>query len=143
MTTVDLQPEQAAHAAHHGRGVWPFARHYLEMVAAMVAGMVVLGSLAHGVAALAGTEVPDGTEATALLMAAEMAAGMTVWMRRRGHGWPATLEMSGAMFVPLLALFPLLWAGALDDGSLMVADHVAMFPLMALVMVRRRTEYGW
>ena len=143
MTSIELQPAQAAHAAHHGRGIRPFARHYLEMVVAMVAGMVVLAPLAHGLAALAGTGVPDGPEATALLMAAEMAAGMTVWMRHRGHGWPATLEMSGAMFVPPLALFPLLWAGAIDGDTLMVLDHVAMLPLMALVMVRRRAEYGW
>jgi hypothetical protein len=39
-------------AAGHGR--WRFLRHSLEMVAAMLVGMVVLGAALRGVLALAG-----------------------------------------------------------------------------------------
>jgi flagellar biosynthetic protein FliP len=67
---------------------------------------------------------------------------MVVWMRYRGHGWASTLEMAGVMFVPVIALFPLLWLGVISGDSLIVVEHVAMLPLMWLVMLRRRNEYG-
>jgi hypothetical protein len=120
----------------------PFLRHYLEMVAAMVVGMVVLGAAVRGVLALAGLELPAHPELLALEMAVDMSVGMVVWMRHRGHGWAATLEMAGAMFAPLGALFPLLWLGLIAGDSLMVLEHLAMLPLMYLVMLRRRAEYG-
>jgi hypothetical protein len=145
MATTDVEQRHTAdgaHSAHTGHGRWPFVRHYLEMVAAMFVGMAVLGGLVHGALALVGLEVPDQAEVTSLEMATYMTAGMTVWMRYRGHGWPATLEMSGAMFVPALALFPLLWAGALSGDDLLMLEHVLMLPLMYVVMLRRRSEYG-
>jgi hypothetical protein len=130
---------------HRGdtRGRWRFLRHYLEMVAAMLVGMAVLGAAVRGVLALAGLEFPARyPELAALEMAFDMSAGMVVWMRHRGHGWAATLEMVGAMFAPAITLFPLLWLGVISPGSLLLLEHVAMFPLMFLVMLRRRGEYG-
>jgi flagellar biosynthetic protein FliP len=113
------------------------------MVAAMVVGMVVLGAAVRGVLALAGlpylTQYP---ELAALEMAVTMSAGMVVWMRHRGHGWASTLEMAGAMFAPAVVLFPLLWLGVIAGDALPVLEHLAMFPLMYLVMLRRRAEYG-
>jgi hypothetical protein len=121
----------------------PFLRHYLEMVAAMVVGMVVLGAAVRGVLALAGLEFPaQYPELLALEMAVDMSVGMVAWMRHRGHGWAATLEMAGAMFAPLVALFPLLWLGLIAGDSLMVLEHLAMLPLMYLVMRYRRAAYG-
>jgi len=130
------------HAAE-GPGRRRFLRHYLEMVAAMVVGMVILGAAVRGVLALAGLEFPTQyPELAALEMAFDMSAGMIAWMRHRGHGWTSTLEMVGAMFAPAVALFPLLWLGAISGDALLVLEHLAMFPLMYLVMVRRRAEYG-
>jgi hypothetical protein len=125
-------------------GWWPFVRHYLEMVGAMLAGMLVLGGAVRGVLALAGLAYPTRyPELLALEMAVEMSVGMAAWMRWRRHGWAATLEMVGvAMFAPLAVLFPLLWLGAIGGGAVLVLEHVAMFPLMLLVMLRRRAEYG-
>jgi hypothetical protein len=121
----------------------PFLRHYLEMVAAMVVGMVVLGAAVRGVLALVGLEFPaQYPELAALEMAVDMSIGMVAWMRHRGHGWAATLEMAGAMFAPLVALFPLLWLGLIAGDSLMVLEHLVMLPLMYLVMRYRRAEYG-
>jgi hypothetical protein len=121
----------------------PFPRHYLEMVAAMLIGMVVLGATVRGVLALVGLAFPTRyPELAALEMAVEMSVGMAAWMRHRGQGWAATLEMAGAMFAPLVALFPLLWLGQIAGDSLMVLEHLAMLPLMYLVMLRRRAEYG-
>src|SRR6478752_3310327 len=97
--------EMRARAAH-GHGWWPFFRHYLEMIAAMFVGMAVLGAAVRAGLALTGLEFPARPEAAALEMAVDMSAGMIVWMRYRGHGWAATLEMAGSMIVPALALFP-------------------------------------
>jgi hypothetical protein len=138
-TTKDIEQRGAPHGEHGRRS---FARHYLEMVAAMFVGMAVLGGLVQGILALAGQETPDQPEVTALAMAFYMSAGMVVWMRYRGHGWAPTLEMAGVMFVPTVALFPLLWAGAISGDDLLMLEHVLMLPLMYVVMLRRRSEYG-
>ena len=122
---------------------WQFLRHYLEMVAAMLVGMVVVGAAVRGVLTLAGLELPTRyPELLALEMAFDMSVGMVAWMRYRGHGWASTLEMAGAMFAPAVALFPLLWLGVLSGEGLLVVQHLAMFPLMYLVMARRRAEFG-
>jgi hypothetical protein len=122
---------------------WRFLRHYLEMVAAMLLGMVVLGAALRGVLAFGGLRYPTQyAELVALEMAITMSAGMVAWMRHRGHGWAATLEMVGAMFAPAVVLVPLLWLGVIAGDALLLLEHLAMFPLMFLVMLRRRAEYG-
>jgi hypothetical protein len=123
---------------------WHFARHYLEMMVAMVVGMLVLGAATRGVLAVAGTELSASRhpELAALEMALDMSVGMAVWMRHRGHGWASTLEMCGAMFMPALVLFPLLWLKVIGPDSLIALEHLAMLPLILLVMLRRRSEYG-
>jgi hypothetical protein len=126
-----------------GGGRRRFLRHYLEMVAAMLVGMIVVGAAVRGVLALAGLGFPiRHPELAALEMAFDMSVGMVAWMRYRGHGWASTLEMTGAMFAPAVGLFPLLWLGLIDGEALLVLEHLAMFPLMFLVMLRRRAEYG-
>ncbi|GHB65541.1 hypothetical protein GCM10010306_069080 [Streptomyces umbrinus] len=132
-------PAERHGGERHG-GKRRFARHYLEMVVAMV----VLGAATRGVLALAGTELSASRnpELASLEMAFDMSVGMAVWMRRRGHGWASTLEMCGAMFVPALALFPLLWLDVIAADSMIALEHLVMLPLMFLVMVRRRREYG-
>ncbi|WP_235979982.1 hypothetical protein [Streptomyces albidus (ex Kaewkla and Franco 2022)] len=131
-----------SHGDQHARR--RFARHFLEMVAAMVVGMLVLGAATQGILALAGVEFSASRhpELASLEMAFDMSAGMAVWMRLRGHGWASTLEMCGAMFAPMLLLFPLLWLDVVAPGSVVALEHVAMLPLMFLVMLRRRDEYG-
>ncbi|HEX2275031.1 MAG TPA: hypothetical protein VHG90_14255 [Acidimicrobiales bacterium] len=119
-----------------------FLRHYLEMVVAMVAGMVVLGAAAAGAEAVTGLALPASPELTALTMAVAMAAGMVVWMRHRGHRWPATLEMAGAMLGPAVALMPLLWLGVIGGDAFLALEHTVMLPLMYLVMRRRRSDFG-
>jgi hypothetical protein len=134
--------EHTAHAAG-GHGRRGFLCHYLEMVAAMLVGMVALGAAVRGVVALAGLQYPTQyPELPALEMAVTMAAAMVAWMRHRGHRWASTLEMAGAMFAPAVALFPLLWLGLIASDTLLLLEHLAMFPLMYLVMLRRRAEYG-
>ncbi|MEN3535975.1 hypothetical protein AAH991_12735 [Microbispora sp. ZYX-F-249] len=125
---------------HAARRWGRFALHYLEMVVAMFPGMVALGLLwsALGIDPSYDRE----PELAYLLMAFDMSAGMAAWMRVRGHARAPALEMCGAMFAPVVPLFPLLWLGLIDGMTLMVAAHVAMFPLMLAVMLRRRAEYA-
>lgn len=117
-----------------------FAWHYVEMIIAMFAGMVVLGMLLSAVGL--GFSHERDPELAYLLMAFNMSVGMAAWMRYRGHGWARTLEMCGAMFAPALPLFPLLWVGLIDGESLMGLAHVAMFPLMLVIMLWRLDEYA-
>ncbi|WP_030922460.1 hypothetical protein [Streptosporangium amethystogenes] len=117
-----------------------FAWHYVEMVIAMFAGMFVLGMLLSAVGI--GFSHERQPELAYLLMAFDMSVGMAIWMRYRGHGWAATLEMCAAMFVPVVPLFPLLWLGLVDGGAVMTLAHLAMFPLMLAAMLRRHDEYA-
>jgi hypothetical protein len=118
-----------------------FIRHYLEMVAAMLLGMVVLGVPSAMLLELAGVD----TEAAGVLligMATTMTVPMVAWMRHRGHGWLPCWEMSAAMYVPTFAALALLEAGALGDAhAAMGIQHVVMFPAMLGVMLLRRDEY--
>jgi hypothetical protein len=123
-----------------------FTRHYVEMVVAMLLGMLVLGGALTIALAPLGVDVGDWREdAPALLllgMALTMTLPMAAWMRRRGHGWAPTWEMSAAMFVPTVAAIALLAAGTLADShAALMIQHVAMFPAMLLVMLVRLDEY--
>jgi hypothetical protein len=141
MTTAATS-NQGSGAATYGRR--RFLRHYAEMVAAMFVGMAVLGGVVRVAVALTGLtySTTDQPTLTALEMAFDMSVGMAVWMRYRGHGWASTLEMTGAMIAPVAALLPLLWLGLIDGDALMLVEHVVMLPLMYVVMLRRREEYG-
>jgi hypothetical protein len=112
-----------------------FIVHYLQMVAAMIVGMVVLGPASMFVGDGAGTEV------RALLMATSMTAGMAAWMAWRRHPWPAIVEMGLVMYLAFAVLFPLRWLGVLSAQGLIVLGHVLMLPAMAVAMLRRREEY--
>ncbi|GAA1016553.1 hypothetical protein Aple_019350 [Acrocarpospora pleiomorpha] len=115
-----------------GRFVW----HYVEMVLAMSLGMLLLGLLW-------GAVLPEVTrlDVSTLIMAADMCAGMAVWMRVRRHGWPAIAEMSLAMVAPFLVLLVPYWFGVLPGHLVTSIGHVLMFVFMALAMLRRRAEY--
>lgn len=120
-----------------------FLWHYVEMIIAMAVGMLVLGLARAGLLRLLDAELSSEAqpELAALLMAFDMSVGMVVWMRYRGHGWAATLEMVAAMFAPVVLLAPFTLAGAMSGHALMMVMHIAMLPLMLAVMLRRRAEY--
>ncbi len=125
---------------------WRFARHYAEMLVAMVAGMAVLGVPAGMALEALGTTTSELREDAPALLLLGMAVTMTVpmvgWMRLRGHGWAASNEMAASMFVPTFAAIALRWGGVVEDvGSLLVIQHVAMLPSMLVAMLLRREEY--
>ncbi len=123
-----------------------FGRHYLEMVIAMFAGMVVLGLPLEGLMQLAGygsAELREAAPAVALAgMGIIMTVPMVAWMRYRGHGWQPSLEMAASMIVPTIAVIVLLAVGVVDFGSAMRIEHIAMFPAMLAVMLARWDEYS-
>lgn len=122
-----------------------FIRHYIEMVAVMFAGMIVLGL--PGEAALkalgSGTSVlRDTAPAVVFLgMAATMTIPMVAWMRYRGHRWQPALEMAASMIIPTLVAIALLAADVLSFDSLMGLEHVAMLLGMLVAMLLRLDEY--
>lgn len=115
---------------------WRFVRHYLEMVAAMVAGMAALAAFGLVV------DLPDRTAVELVEMALWMTAPMVAWMRIRGHGWRVCNEMAAAMLLPAAAALALLGTGAVTDGhTLVMLEHTVMFPAMLGAMLLRRDEY--
>jgi flagellar biosynthetic protein FliP len=120
----------------HGT-TWHFVRHYLEMVAAMLVGMLALGATTILV-----LDLPDRTAVELVEMAAWMTIPMIAWMRHRGHGWRACNEMAAAMVLPAAGALALHGAGVVSDGhALLMLEHTVMFPAMLLVMLLRRDEY--
>ncbi|MBE1495126.1 flagellar biosynthetic protein FliP [Amycolatopsis lexingtonensis] len=111
-----------------------FTGHYVEMVAAMLIGMVALGPLWP-------SAWLERADAGALVMATDMTVAMVLAMALRRHSWPRIAEMAAAMYLPFAALLVPYWLGALSGTALMVAGHVLMFPLMLAAMVWRRAEY--
>jgi hypothetical protein len=120
------------------RRVWRFTRHYLEMVAAMLVGMVTL----YPLWLLVDAAWTRGIEVELLEMATAMTVPMVLWMRFRGHGVRPTLEMTLAMYAGFVVLFPLLWGGALSEMGVMMTGHVLMPVFMLLAMLARHEEYA-
>jgi len=123
------------------RRVVHFLRHLGEMFLAMMIGMAVLGWPLGGVleAVLAGAL--RSAEVSALAMAFSMTIPMAAWMRHRGHGWRATVEMSAAMVLPAIALLAALRLDAVSGATMLSAQHALMLPSMLAAMLYRRSEY--
>jgi hypothetical protein len=119
-----------------------FVRHYLEIVVATVAGMVVLGPAESMLLNPIGwAKLLAHPETSTLVMATNMTLAMAAWMRLRGHGWAAIAEMAVAMYASFMVLFPPLWLGVLSITGLMVLGHLLMLLAIAAAMLRRRDEY--
>ena len=135
MNATVSAPVRDRHAAR-------FLRHGLEMAIAMVLGMVAYVTavgLAYG-------NVEDARLAQPELYAVGMAAAMCIpmvgWMRRRGHGWRACNEMTGAMVLPYLAFIVAYWLGGLKAGAICPLGCAMMVPAMLAAMLYRLDEYA-
>ena len=146
-TTTALPATGAARAeGTRNRPVLNFARHYAEMVVAMLLGMFVLGLALVALLELVGIEASDWDATAPALYLFSMVVTMTVpmvwWMRHRGHRWGLAVEMTAAMVLPALAAIGLLWAGVETNvHTLMGYEHTAMFTAMFAAMLLRRHEY--
>ncbi|MEU4569228.1 hypothetical protein [Micromonospora sp. NPDC023956] len=117
-------------------------RPVLEMLAAMVAGMLLLDPV-WAVAAdrLGRADLLTRPEVGALVMVLDMAIGMTVWMRHRGHPWSGVGEMVAAMLLPLPLLVVPWWVGMLDADALVLGAHLVMVPATVAAVWRRRDDH--
>jgi hypothetical protein len=122
------------HPRTTARKLLRFAAHYVEMVVAMIVGMVVLGPLWPA-------EWLTRPDVDAMSMAIDMTVAMALWMRIRRHSWPRTAEMSATMFLPFAVLLVPYQLGVISGTTMMIAAHVIMFPLMLAVMLWRRSDY--
>ena len=128
------------------RPVRHFARHYVEMIVAMLLGMVVLGVPAEMVLRAVGSSssaLSDDAPALALLgMAFIMTVPMVGWMRFRGHGWRPNAEMAASMFIPTFLVIGLLAASVVEEYmTLMMLEHIVMPISMLAAMLLRPHEY--
>lgn len=133
-----MSADQTTASPRRARPVVRFTLHFLEMVVAMVVGMIALGP----VWSFAWPGLSGNMTAQVLVMATDMSLGMALWMKIRRHGWASIIEMSAAMYVPFLVLLPFYWGGVLTGMTLMGAGHVLMLPAMLIAMLRRRHEYS-
>ncbi len=144
--TLSRQPEANSAATAHIRNRGSraaFARHFFEMFVAMVLGMGIGGAADSLLFALLGLgDFGKYVAVLAVLMSTNMAIGMAVWMRNRGHSWARIGEMAAAMYVPFLGLLGPYWAGVVGRGAVMGGGHMLMLLLMLGAMLLRYGEYS-
>lgn len=120
-----------------------FALRYVEFILVLIIGMMLLGLLVEVLRGAAGLAYPIGIRAA--MASVEMGVIMTViiivWLRIRRYGWPTALELGATMLVPALVAAALTQAGVIGYGLAMLLEHIAMFVLMLLAMLRRRAEF--
>jgi uncharacterized membrane protein YhaH (DUF805 family) len=120
-----------------------FARHFGEMVLAMLLGMVLLGGLAELLFAAFGSSLSDQSGgAEVMLMGLNMTVPMVIWMSYRGHAVARNAEMAMSMIVPSVAAAVLAWAGVLESAAALGVQHAIMIPAMLAVMLWRYEEYS-
>lgn len=149
MTTSDRHDAAEDGGARDRRRLHPavrFIRHYVEMVVAMFAGMLVLGVPAGWALRAFGSSTSALTDTAPAVMLLGMAVTMTVpmaaWMRYRGHGRRANTEMAASMLVPTFAAVGVLAAGVMTDiDTLLAVEHVGMLLGMLAAMLLRLDEY--
>jgi peptidoglycan biosynthesis protein MviN/MurJ (putative lipid II flippase) len=128
-------------------GTRSFLRHLLEMTAAMLLGMCILGMAFRGVhLAVFGSGFDeawhDHTELAVFAMTFNMTLPMVLWMRHRGHNWERGGEMAAAMVVLALALVALYWVGMISAHVVLPLEMAFMIPAMIAVMLYRIDEYA-
>ena len=121
-----------------------FILHLLEMLLAMMAGMVILSFLGDLIPAYSSLYFAfrSGTNLYELAMVVFMTVPMVAWMIVRGHGRRHGAEMAFAMFAPVAVIIVLrllevdAYLPWLDEAS-----HLAMPLAMIMVMLYRRDHY--
>ena len=120
-----------------------FARHFGEMLLAMLLGMAVLGGLAQLAFALFGGSLSDQPGGLRImLMGVYMTVPMGLRMSHRGHARLRNVEMAASMVVPTLVVAILAWAGALGTAAGLAVQHSVMVPAMLGVMLWRYEHYS-
>ncbi|MGZ4141401.1 MAG: hypothetical protein ACXVQY_02730 [Actinomycetota bacterium] len=130
------------HAAHRG-GIPAFWRHFLEMLGAMVVGMVAGGYILVRAVGLSSWDATTKLypNQSLLVMVVGMSVPMVAWMLYRGMGRRNATEMGVAMILPVIPFFCLVWfhvTKSAQCGGYCAASVVVMLGLM----LYRRREYS-
>jgi hypothetical protein len=141
--TATSKPSPTAVERNRGRHISPFWRHFLQMLAPMMVGMIATGAIFLSIVGLkTWDEVTNQYPTQALMaMAVGMSIPMVVWMLIRGMGWKNSYEMAAAMVLPVIPFLCLVWFGITDSawcGPYCVVTVLAMLALMRY----RRSEYA-
>ncbi len=127
----------------HKRHLSHFWRHFLEMVGAMVVGMIATGAIFISIVGLKSWDEVTTQYPTQALLA--MAVGMTVpmvaWMLYRGMGRRNSFEMAAAMVLPVIPFLCLVWFGV-TKGAQCGGYCAVMIVAMLGLMRYRRSEYA-
>jgi hypothetical protein len=128
---------------HHKHRLSHFWRHYLQMTAVMVAGMIATGAIFLAIVGLKTWDELTFQYPTQALgaMAAGMSIPMVAWMLYRGMGWRNSYEMAAAMVLPVIPFLCLVWLGITKSaqcGWYCALTFVTMYALMRY----RRSEYS-
>src|SRR6266508_1026999 len=128
---------------HSKRYLQPLWRHFLEMVATMVAGMIATGAIFVSIVGVKSWDQVTTQYPTQALLA--MAVGMTVpmvgWMLYRGMGRKNSYEMAAAMVLPVIPFLCLVWFGV-TKGAQCGGYCAVMIVAMLGLMRYRRSEYA-
>lgn len=130
----------SAHVPTTGkRHVSPFWRHFLQMLAVMMVGMVVSAAIFLSfVGALTWDEVTTQYATRSLLV---MAAGMTIpmvaWMLYRGMGRRNTYEMAAVMIIPAVPFLCLVWFGVTESAQCGAYCALTVLGMLGLMLFRR------
>jgi hypothetical protein len=127
----------------HKRRISPFWRHFLEMLAAMVVGMIATGAIFLSVVGLkTWDEVTTRYPTQALLaMAVGMSVPMVAWMLYRGMGWKNSYEMAAAMVLPVIPFLCLVWFDITKSAQ--CGWYCALTVVSMLALMRyRQSEYA-
>ena len=126
------------------RSVGRFLWHFLQMALAMELGMIIYHKLIYPLIAPMGFDAL--TDAYPLLgfwmMVISMALGMIVLMRYHKSTWRYCMEMTGAMFVPLVALTALVLFELCPAHILYGFGDPLMFLAMAACMIIRPAKHA-
>ena len=117
----------------------PFWRHFLQMLAAMVVGMLATGAIFLAtVGAKTWDEVTIQYPTQALLaMAAGMTVPMVAWMTYRGMGWKNSYEMAAVMIVPVIPLLCLVWFDVTNSAPCGQYCLLSIAAMLGLMLYRR------
>jgi hypothetical protein len=134
-------PQASSGGAGHKRHLSPFWRHFLEMFAAMVVGMLVTGAIFLSIVGLKTWDEVTVQYPTQALLA--MAAGMTIpmvgWMLFRGMGRRNAYEMAAAMVIPVVPFLCLVWFDITESAWCGAYCAMTIVAMLVLMLYRRST----
>lgn len=121
----------------------PFWRHFLQMLAVMIGGMVASAALFLAIVGLSTWDevtIQYGTQAL-IVMAVGMTVPMAAWMLYRGMGWKNSYEMAAVMAIPVVPFLCLVWFDVTKSAQCGAYCAVTIVAMLALMFYRRR-EYS-